>query len=332
MVQLPQPLRDYLYNSVVEQHFPAYLRVNGDGMILELGGCLDRYALQALEPGTDLEGRLDFLKGLLPLADEPIFLPLVKYQQGRSMDIHLLPGPEGDWILLLDGDDIEGQQLALQQQGNYLALKTKRQRQRLSQLFQGEGTASSTAAPANLKEVSVLGIRLRPKTAAVSNELVQQMETRFATVTTTIVEASGVVVAQMGDTLFAIFGVLPPPLSPAQQAMETGLTILAADTALKEPQSAAPEIPDRDVRLEAGAMVTSGTAVLGVLRGGPYETLGLMSPHMSEMMHLAGCIRPHHLIIDAATWQQLSDGQHLFTDSSSVGEDRASMTIYSRRL
>lgn len=322
MLPLPQPLNDYICNHVVEQYCPAYLRVDSNGTIVELGGDLKKYGLQDLQIGLNVEERLDFLAGIIPLAEDPLFLPMVKHEKSCSMDIHLFPARDGDWILLLDAQDIEAQQLEFQQQGNYLALKTQGQKQHLSRLFQKSGLAPAALDGSHLMDVSVLSISISPimdpDETLEAMAMVRAIETYFASVTMIIVEAAGIVTAQLGNTMLAIFGPLPASLPSAQKAVEVGLQIL--------------EQPQQDDRINVGGMITSGASVLGSLRGNPYQSLGLISPQMPEIMRLTSYIRPRELMIDARTLNQLTTHQSLFTRSD-LGQDESITTpIYSCSL
>lgn len=337
MVTLPSPLAQYICNYIAEQYCPAYLKVNADGTVLELGGQLQHYELQTLQPGDTAHSNLDFLTGLIPLEQPPpLFLPLVKDQQGRSMDVHIVPAADGDWILLLDSSAAEEQQLELQQQGNYLALKTQQQKQHLSPLFRAypssiNATDDSHVSP--LVDVAILNITITPlmDTAKVAAPMttIQAIEAYFAGVATTIVEQSGVVAAQMGRTILAIFGLTPIPLPPAQQAVETGLDILRAGSSAVPPTLTSRPSSDRSVRFEAGAMVTSGASALGLLRASPYQSMGLISPQMPKIVSLTSHIRPKELMIDAQTFSHLTCYQETFVPSELSFEDSSSMTIYS---
>ncbi len=333
---LPSPLAQYICSYVADQYFPAYLRVDADGTILELGGQLQHYALQALRSGDTTYDSLNFLTGIIPLENDSIFLPLVKDQQGRSMDVHIFPDQDnGDWILLLDGNTSEEQQLELQQQGNYLALQTHRQKQHLSKLFQNPPSEQDTTDDSHfsaLVDVAILNITINPSvgTAAAPMTVIQAIETYFATVTTEIVERSGVVAAQMGRSILAIFGLVPIKLPPSQQAVETGLEILRQASSIAS-SSTDPALSELCLSFEAGAMVTSGASALGLLRASPYQSMGLISPQMPEIIGLTGHIRPRELMIDAQTFKQLPDDKYAFTQSELSFKDSSSMTIYSYR-
>jgi hypothetical protein len=336
MVTLPSPLAQYICNYVAEQYFPAYLKIDADGTILELGGQLQHYDLQTLRLGDAAHENLNFLTGLIPLETDPIFLPLVKDQQGCSMDVHIVPAQDnGDWVLLLDGSASEEQQLELQQQGNYLALKTQQQKQHLSRLFQNHPSAQEATDGSRfsaLVDVAILNITIHPSvgTAAAPMTVIQAIETYFAAVTTTIVDRSGVVAAQIGRTILAIFGLVPMSLPPAQQAVEVGLAILSS----KPPGTSSvtdPQLSELCMSFEAGAMVTSGASALGLLRASPYQSMGLISPQMPEIIGLTGHIRPKELMIDAQTFGQLTHDQDVFAQSELSFKDSSSMTIYSCR-
>jgi len=86
----------------VEKKAMAYLLVNRDGRVIDLGGNLLRYGLEELRPGQLVAQNLVCLEGLLPLGLDQIVLASVSLLPGLHADIHLFSRDEGDWVLLLD--------------------------------------------------------------------------------------------------------------------------------------------------------------------------------------------------------------------------------------
>jgi hypothetical protein len=100
----------------------AYLLVGKDGALVDKGGALSAYGLESIRNGERLGKELLFLEGLLPIGEEPVFLPRVKTESGLSADLHIFSGEEGDWILLLDASLEEARERLLQQSMNELVL------------------------------------------------------------------------------------------------------------------------------------------------------------------------------------------------------------------
>ena len=63
--------------------------------------------LKAWAEGNSWRDRVFFLAGMLPFAGPSLFSALCKNRIGAAADIHIFPGDEGDWILLLDATDEE---------------------------------------------------------------------------------------------------------------------------------------------------------------------------------------------------------------------------------
>jgi hypothetical protein len=116
---------------VVKERSIAYLLVGKDGVLMEAGGALSIYGLESVCEGERLGEAVFFLDGLLPIGDEPVFLPRLKMESGLCADIHLFPGEQGDWVLFLDASMEEARESLLQQNMNELSLL----RRRLSKIY-----------------------------------------------------------------------------------------------------------------------------------------------------------------------------------------------------
>jgi signal transduction histidine kinase len=102
MCALPSPVIEYLGTFVAETRSPGYLLVDKQGRLQEWGGALSAYGLRDLRAGAPIQGQVDFLVGLLPAVDTPLYCPCVEMDSGLFTDIHVFPGDRGDWVLLLD--------------------------------------------------------------------------------------------------------------------------------------------------------------------------------------------------------------------------------------
>ena len=68
---------------------------------------------------------------MLPLDDNPIFIPRIKTENGICADVHLFPSKDGDWILFLDSTTEEIQVSLIQQKLNELVL----QKEQIAKIF-----------------------------------------------------------------------------------------------------------------------------------------------------------------------------------------------------
>src|SRR5215475_1098512 len=127
MCTLPSPVVDYLGKFIAETRSPGYLLVDKQGRLQEWGGSLSAYGLRDLRAGASIQGQADFLVGLLPGVDTPLYCPCVEMDSGLFTDIHVFPGDGGDWVLLLDVSAEARQRRQLQQRLHDLSLLQEQQ-------------------------------------------------------------------------------------------------------------------------------------------------------------------------------------------------------------
>jgi len=125
MLEFPPTVFDYIYSQTIESRSPAYLLVAKDGRLADWGGKLEAYGITGLQKGEYALEQVCFLKGLLPLDGTPLFLPCVQVESSLPADIHIFPGDEGDWVLLLDATAEEIQRRQFQQKACELSLKQR---------------------------------------------------------------------------------------------------------------------------------------------------------------------------------------------------------------
>ena len=95
MCALPSPVVEYLGTFIAETGSPGYLLVDKQGCLQEWGGSLAAYGLGDLRAGAPIQGQVDFLVGLLPGVDTPLYCPCVKMDCGLFTDIHVFPRDGG---------------------------------------------------------------------------------------------------------------------------------------------------------------------------------------------------------------------------------------------
>ncbi|MBD2439950.1 hypothetical protein [Nostoc sp. FACHB-110] len=122
MADIPDAVILYILNFIIEERSLAYFLVKKDGSLLDWGGKIAAYGITNLHQGMQVCEQFFFLEGLLPLDDEPLFLPLIKIEVGICADIHIFPSPEGDWVLLLDSILDEKHLSPMQQEANNCTL------------------------------------------------------------------------------------------------------------------------------------------------------------------------------------------------------------------
>jgi signal transduction histidine kinase len=140
MAHLPSPVQDYLEELTLNSRAPAYLLVDKAGDLRICGGMLSAYGIGPLQQGTLISEQVDFLEGLLPLDDSPLFLPCIETASGLFADLHLFPTEQGDWVVMLDAGESAAQRRLLQQKAHDLSLLRQRQIRQVEQ-FGGADSA-----------------------------------------------------------------------------------------------------------------------------------------------------------------------------------------------
>lgn len=102
MHSLPSPVVDYLQEFLAQTRCPGFLLVDKQGCMQEWGDALSTYGLTAPLKSAPVTEYVPFLTGLLPAGDAPLVFPCVEISAGLFIDLHILPGTEGDWVVLLD--------------------------------------------------------------------------------------------------------------------------------------------------------------------------------------------------------------------------------------
>ena len=147
---------------------PAYFQVSRDGgRLISWGGNVSTYGISDLHIGKPIDEQLHFMDGLLPLDQSPLYLSCVKTEFGISADIHVFPGDECDWILLMDASQEEARNTLLQQKTNELSLLRKKMFDGWGQIEAGDAIVGIDRKKIGLpegesrREVSVLRADMR---------------------------------------------------------------------------------------------------------------------------------------------------------------------------
>lgn len=128
MKPMPAAIAAYLQKHWQDRYAPAFLVVDAAGRLTAWGGDVERYGLRDLSRELPAVEQLALLEGMLPLSEEqPLLIPLVNCPSGQAADIHLIPVPEGCWVIFLNADEEKEQQRRLQQKSNETRLLQHRQ-------------------------------------------------------------------------------------------------------------------------------------------------------------------------------------------------------------
>ena len=183
-----------------------------------------------------MEEQVVFLKGLLLSDDAPLFLSCVKAESGLSADIHIFPGDEGVWILMLDATSEEIQRRLVHQKSNELSLL----RHELSKAWKkklGKHSAEKQVqgiltfeASGDRRDVTVLFADIREFTSYTENKppkpILETLNQYLRAMIQPIPEEAGLLDKIIGDEVMAIFGILPTIGSHPNHAMSAALRML----------------------------------------------------------------------------------------------------------
>lgn len=318
MHSLPTPLLDYLHTTILKPRTPAYLLVGKDGRLSDWGGRVEAYGIPGLQKGRDIGAQVPFLAGLLPLENTPLTLSCVKIESGLSADVYLVPGTEGDWVLLLDATPEEAHISLLQQKTNDLALL----RQEQSKLWEHDRNpnivdpvtpGSSALQPrGERRDVTILFSSIREFSAYSTTQppagVMRTLDRYLRALLHSVIDAGGVVDAVRGETVTAVFGVLPSSHSTAVQAITAALQMIEA---VRRHNHARQERNRAGFAIGVG--VASGPVVLGMLGSKQRKHLGIVGHPLSLSLYLESQTHPWEIVIDVNTFYHMEAMQKNFT-------------------
>lgn len=102
MNRVPPPVAAQLQALAFDHRAVAYLKIDAQFALIEAGGHLDVYGLDALELGAPVEEQVYVLQGLLPLPETPYKVPSVELETGRVADFFCYVEDGFTWIIVLD--------------------------------------------------------------------------------------------------------------------------------------------------------------------------------------------------------------------------------------
>ena len=270
----PPALRALLERRFVARHAPAWLELDGAGVVADRGGDLSRYGLEAVPRGARAEDAVDVLVGLLPLT-EPLELPDVRTASGGWADLICHPHPDGTTVVWLDVTETATQRQLLQQQRYELRLATRELEQRerfIRQTFgrylSGEIVEQILEHPDGLalegetRRVTILMNDVRGFTELcerLTPEQVVRVLNRFlGAMTDVILRYGGTIDEFIGDAILVIFGAPVAREDDAARAVACAVAMMNAlgplNTAFREEG-----LPT----LEMGIGLNTGEVVVG---------------------------------------------------------------------
>lgn len=334
MLDLPIPILNYLHTLTIENRSLAYLLVEKTGRLSNWGGKLTAYGITNLQKGQYVALQILFLEGLLPADDAPIFLPCIKTGDGRSADIHIFPGDEGDWVLLLDATLEEIQRGLIQQQGNDLSLMRQEQARILNQ-YLGKEIPENLAQEVNergeRKDVSILFAHIWGL-SGYSEQNPPEMVFRilnlcFTSMIQEILDEAGLVDKIVGDLVTAFFGLVPDSGSSRDRAVKAALRMIEAVKDIGNTWM------HNESKLEISIGIASGPVALGILGGKLHRTFNAVGYYVNLAARLESQARPSEILIDENTFNHIDSLQNNFSATTLLLQGMTDpLRIYSWRV
>lgn len=317
MLDLPDPVLEYIHSLTVANYSPAYLLVRKDGGLYTWGGNLAKYGVTDLRKGEYVGKQVCFLEGLLPLEGSPIFLPCIKVEDGLSADVHLFPGDEGDWVLLLDVTLEAKQRSLIQQKGNDLSLLQQKQAGILNQ-YLGKDITENLAQKIHTlqvrgerRDVTILLANICGFTSYSENNppevVFKTLNLYISTMTQPILDEGGMVDKIVGDTVMAFFGILPSTELPPNQAIKAALRMIEAVRDVDKVWQA-----NNLSALDIGIGIASGSVSLGIIGNINRRIFSAIGYHVNLAMRLKNQALLNEILIDENTFVRINNMQKYF--------------------
>ncbi len=148
MRPLPEPVQAFLSENLSGSRSIAFLGVDAGGNLVSWGGDLRRYGVEGMEVGRPASEVAPFLEGLLPLGGRPFRIQEAQLLPNHYADVHLIPGGDQDWVVVLDCTETARARQLANQRDHELALTRG--------LVDGGRSGPAASLPAEV--VGVLGL------------------------------------------------------------------------------------------------------------------------------------------------------------------------------
>ncbi|MBN2208730.1 MAG: adenylate/guanylate cyclase domain-containing protein [Candidatus Coatesbacteria bacterium] len=320
MKALPGPVREYIYGlttDAVKKRSPAYMLVDREGALIEFGGELAVYGLSGLRTGIVVEDQADYLTGLLPLDDEPIFLTCVKGEKDISMDVHLFPGERGDWVLLLDARELDSSRYEAQQKSHELSLSEERQSRLLNQFMGQEIVESIQMGKLQIKDegerrlLTILFADIRDFTTFSENQhpqvVFRTLNLYLHEMMEPILNEGSALNAIIGDEVMAVFGILTASASHAFRAVKAALSMMQSVERLRTQRKARLLPP-----LGIGIGIATGPVALGMLGTRQRSAITVIGHHVNLASRLQNLASRGEILIDENSYNSIRSLKRFF--------------------
>lgn len=308
---VPQGVLTYLQPLLLRSRHLAYLRTDGNGLVVEQGGDFAHYGIAALQLGQPASSQIALLAGLIPHEGSPLCLQAVHTDEGTCADLHIFVENDGTWVLLIDTTNEHDQKQAMQQKGNELSLRNERQGLMLD-AYLGKSVAASLLAgrwqrAGERREITVLFADIRGFTPYseehTPEEVFRTLNQYLPAMINPIEDHRGLIEHIAGDAVMGMFGIIDSSLESASlQAVLAGLHVQRAVRTLNQQRRAHDQ-----TCLAVGIGIASGPAAVGVVGTHDRRGFAAIGHHVNMASRLQGQARAGEVVVDETThalWQR----------------------------
>ena len=310
MLNLPQPIVAFLCSTIVRDRSPAYLQVNKEGDLLAYGGACDRYGLDPLNLNQPIDDQIFFLAGLLPLQEAAMHIPFLQLAEDIIAEVHIFAEEQHDWVVLFDATSENEEHVLIQQKINDLSLLRRKQARSLGQLMQPDIVAENILdiQPAGEQKLLTLLVIKCCNIAELEDEStaanpLKVLDAYLSAISPSVLDEGGIIHQSIGNSIVAVFGLLPSTRCSSLQAVNAGIRIL--DLFEKRQPPIGPSA-------QCALVIATGMVTVGLLQAGFGKTLTVMGPPMDVAVNLNKNSQPETLIIDKQTFDRLDQKQKYF--------------------
>ncbi len=313
--RIPAVALNYLHTLMVESRSLAYLLVARDGCLLSWGGNLSAYGISNLQSGELAARQVLLLEGLLPLDGGCVVLPSTHVAPEICADIHMFPGEEGDWILLLDASKESDRYQLMQQKGNDLSLLRTKQAQIIERYIGGELKENLAQGLLALNEqgerrdITILNAKICDFTSfserSSPEKTFKTLNLYLSPIVQSIIDEAGAIDKIIGDTVVGLFGILPSTGYPPKSAIAATFKMLEYIEEINQRR--------QSDKIDIAVSVTSGFVALGLIGSKVSKTLFAIGHPVDLLTQLKSQSKPREILIDENTFNKINDLQKYFS-------------------
>lgn len=303
---LPQVLSEHIGNVTLAEHAYAYFCADKQGTIRRLGGDWAQFGFHNLAVDEPVSEELFFLAGFLPCDGPNMLLKNINLEADKTANIYIFTESDNDWVLLLDVTYQEKAFQLMQQKVNELSLLRDQQNRLIERSFANEEPSEWKHFPeaGEHREVTILFADIRNFTAFSSQQapepVMRTLNAFLRVMVVPILDEAGIIDKIIGDSVMAIFGVLPSAINAKEHAVRAALRLHEAVLQLSSVEG---NNWGREFSLGIG--IASGNVLLGILKGKERRFFGAVGSAVNLAAALERRAQARQILIDETTFNHL---------------------------